>query len=85
MLVDVEKSKSGTDTQWLAESGIVDLFILLGREPQQVTILLHPQLRDISMSFICLHSLQITAQSLQTYTQVLLHFEEMSYWVESFT
>ena len=36
MLVDVEKSSRGTDTQWLAESGIVDLFILLGPSPQQV-------------------------------------------------
>ena len=36
MLVDVEKSTSGTDTQWLAESGVVDLFILLGPSPQQV-------------------------------------------------
>ena len=35
MLVDVEKTKAGTETQWLAENGIVDLFILLGPSPQQ--------------------------------------------------
>jgi len=36
MLVDVEKTKEGTDTQWLAESGVVDLFILLGPSPKDV-------------------------------------------------
>lgn len=30
MLVDVEKSKQGTETQWLADSGVIDLFIYLG-------------------------------------------------------
>ncbi len=36
MYVDVEKGKEGTDTQWLAESGVLDLFLLLGPSPPQV-------------------------------------------------
>ncbi len=40
MLVDVEKTKEGTDTQWLAESGIVDLFIMLGPSPKDVRLFL---------------------------------------------
>ena len=38
MLVDIEKDKSGTHTQWLSESGVVDLFILPGPSPAQAPI-----------------------------------------------
>ena len=36
MLIDVERTQQGTETQWLAESGVVDLFVLLGPTPNQV-------------------------------------------------
>ena len=38
MYVDVEKDSQGVATQWIAESGIVDLFLLLGPTPAQVQI-----------------------------------------------
>ena len=41
MLVDVESSKAGMQTQWVAESGIVDLFLFVGPSPGQV---IHPVL-----------------------------------------
>lgn len=47
MLVDVEKSAKGTDTQWLAESGIVDLFILLGPSPKEVLPLSNLQASEV--------------------------------------
>lgn len=37
MLVDVGKSKAGTETQWIAESGVVDLFVFLGPSANQVS------------------------------------------------
>lgn len=36
MFVDVEKVRDGIATQWIAESGIVDLFLFGGSQPQQV-------------------------------------------------
>mmetsp|Transcript_27755 Transcript_27755/g.70759 ORF Transcript_27755/g.70759 Transcript_27755/m.70759 type:complete len:905 (-) Transcript_27755:229-2943(-) len=36
MFVDVAKEKEGTATQWIAESGVVDLFVFLGPSPQEV-------------------------------------------------
>ncbi len=43
MLVDIEKSDAGTESQWLAESGIVDLFILLGPSPPQAGFMMSPE------------------------------------------
>lgn len=40
MYIDVEKSSRGTDTQWIAESGILDLFLLLGPTPAKVRLAL---------------------------------------------
>jgi alpha-glucosidase (family GH31 glycosyl hydrolase) len=37
MFVDVEASSSGTSTQWVAEGGVVDLFLLPGPAPADVT------------------------------------------------
>ncbi|KAK9816687.1 hypothetical protein WJX72_003707 [[Myrmecia] bisecta] len=37
MYVDVLKGPSGTETRWIAESGVLDLFLLLGPAPSQVT------------------------------------------------
>lgn len=36
MFVDVAKAPDGTHTQWIAESGIVDLFVFLGPNPGDV-------------------------------------------------
>ncbi|CAD7696507.1 unnamed protein product [Ostreobium quekettii] len=36
MFVDVERVDGGTGTQWIAESGVLDLFLLLGPGPAQV-------------------------------------------------
>ena len=38
MFVDVSKSDQGTATNWVAESGVLDLFFLLGPKPHQVAI-----------------------------------------------
>lgn len=37
MYIDVEKSQQGIDTQWMAESGVVDLFLLLGPTPAKLS------------------------------------------------
>jgi Glycosyl hydrolases family 31 len=37
MYVDVMKAKGATDTQWIAESGVLDLFLLLGPTPAAVS------------------------------------------------
>lgn len=37
MYIDVEKGQQGIDTQWLAESGVVDLFLLLGPTPAKLS------------------------------------------------
>ena len=37
MYVDVEHTSAGTSTQWTAESGLLDLFLLLGPSPRQVS------------------------------------------------
>lgn len=37
MFVDVTKAPDGTATQWIAESGIVDLFVFLGPNPADVS------------------------------------------------
>ena len=37
MYVDVEHASGGVKTQWLAESGVLDLFLLLGPTPAQVS------------------------------------------------
>ena len=36
MYIDVERIGASTHTQWVAESGVLDLFLLLGPEPKQV-------------------------------------------------
>jgi alpha 1,3-glucosidase len=36
MFVDVESQPSGTATQWVAESGVLDLFLLPGPGPADV-------------------------------------------------
>ncbi|KAJ9510644.1 hypothetical protein QJQ45_027546, partial [Haematococcus lacustris] len=36
MFVDVSKAHDGSASQWVAESGVVDLFVFLGPRPQQV-------------------------------------------------
>ena len=38
MFVDISKSDQGTATNWVAESGVLDLFFLLGPTPHQVAI-----------------------------------------------
>ena len=38
MFVDISKSDQGTATNWVAESGVLDLFFLLGPQPQQVAM-----------------------------------------------
>ena len=38
MFVDISKSDQGTATNWVAESGVLDLFFLLGPKPHQVAI-----------------------------------------------
>lgn len=35
--MDVSKPASGTATQWIAESGVVDLFLLVGPQPADVS------------------------------------------------
>ena len=37
MFVDVSKEGDGTSTNWVAESGVLDLFLLLGPTPRQVS------------------------------------------------
>lgn len=37
MYVDVSQDSGSTSTNWLAESGVLDLFFLLGPTPQEVT------------------------------------------------
>ena len=37
MYVDVERTSAATHTQWTAESGVLDLFLLLGPSPRQVS------------------------------------------------
>ena len=37
MYVDIWKTEEGTSTQWMSESGIIDLFFFLGPEPKDVT------------------------------------------------
>jgi alpha 1,3-glucosidase len=36
MFVDVSKTAADTETQWIAESGVLDLFVLLGPKPKDV-------------------------------------------------
>ena len=38
MFVDISKSDTGTATNWVAESGVLDLFFLLGPKPHQVAV-----------------------------------------------
>ena len=37
MFIDVGKTERETATNWVAESGVLDLFLLLGPSPHQVT------------------------------------------------
>jgi alpha 1,3-glucosidase len=37
MFVDVEPTKAGSATQWIAEAGVVDLFVLPGPGPADVS------------------------------------------------
>ena len=39
MLVDVANDGSGTQTQWVAEAGVLDLFFLLGPDPATVSLI----------------------------------------------
>ena len=41
MLIDVSKDNTGTQTQWLAEAGVLDLFFLVGPDPPTVSLLPH--------------------------------------------
>ena len=36
MLVDVAQPSGGASTRWIADSGVLDLFLLLGPEPANV-------------------------------------------------
>ena len=36
MLIDVTQSSGGVGTRWIADSGILDLFLLLGPNPTDV-------------------------------------------------
>lgn len=36
MFVDVAQDEAGSSTQWFAESGVLDLFLLLGPRPADV-------------------------------------------------
>lgn len=36
MFIDVAKTDKETSTNWVAESGVLDLFLLLGPTPHQV-------------------------------------------------
>ncbi len=38
MYVDVGQTASGTATNWVAESGVLDLFFMLGPQPAQVEL-----------------------------------------------
>lgn len=38
MLVDVAQSEWGTETHWIAESGVLDLFLMLGPSPTEVSL-----------------------------------------------
>ncbi len=40
MYIDVAKTDTETSTNWVAESGVLDLFLLLGPTPHQVDQLL---------------------------------------------
>ena len=35
MYIDVDKAQFGTQTQWIAEAGVVDLFLMTGPTPSQ--------------------------------------------------
>ena len=35
MYIDVDKARFGTQTQWIAEAGVVDLFLMTGPTPSQ--------------------------------------------------
>jgi hypothetical protein len=37
MYVDVAKDEAGTSTHWFAESGVVDVFVLLGPTPAHIS------------------------------------------------
>ena len=41
MYVDVGQAESGTVTNWVAESGVLDLFFMLGPKPAQVSSGVH--------------------------------------------
>jgi alpha-glucosidase (family GH31 glycosyl hydrolase) len=36
MFVDVDKTRDGTNVQWISESGMLDLFVLVGPGPKEV-------------------------------------------------
>ena len=38
MFVDVGQSDGGTITNWVAESGVLDLFFMLGPKPAQASL-----------------------------------------------
>ena len=50
MFVDISKSDQGTATNWVAESGVLDLFFLLGPTPHQVVIPICPCNSGLCMS-----------------------------------
>lgn len=46
MYVDVAQDERGTHTQWFAETGVVDVFVLLGPSPADVS-------RQVRACFAC--------------------------------
>lgn len=50
MFVDVSKEGEGTSTNWVAESGVLDLFLLLGPTPRQVSTFVSLSLNQQEMS-----------------------------------
>ena len=49
MFVDISKSDQGTATNWVTESGVLDLFFLLGPKPHQVAIPVFSRIQE----FMC--------------------------------
>lgn len=52
MFVDVSREGDGTSTNWVAESGVLDLFLLLGPTPRQVST--DPGCSDTALT--CIHN-----------------------------
>lgn len=46
MYVDVVKDQAGVSTRWIAESGVVDVFFLLGPSPSDVASQVNKNMGD---------------------------------------